>query len=179
MSPTYYNTTDTVLASVAGFDRAYVAVVTNEVQHYVDNGWLLKVDPVDPDAPTLTSCEPNPVTVGGSGELIDVTLNGTNFQDGATVSGNLDGGQYPFEDVAAENVTDTSLTVTQQVNIEMPGTWQFTVDNPDGTTTGPTNGLLVVAEPVEQASGGPETYATQSQPNSPGDDGSGASQEGA
>ena len=103
-----------------------------------------------PPAPTVVAVTPNQ---GGTGGGTSVTITGTNFQPGATVT---------FDTAAATNVTVTSgTTITATAPTHAAGAVDVTVTNPDtqsatgsGAYTYVTPDPLPVARSAAPASGG-------------------------
>jgi hypothetical protein len=95
---------------------------------------------IDP-GPTVSSASPNSVP---QGETANITVTGTNFQPGATLS-NLSG--VTFSGTTAVNSTQLTSKVTVSSSAT-PGTDQLVVTNPDGGRSSACSCLTVTSDPA-------------------------------
>jgi outer membrane protein assembly factor BamB len=91
-------------------------------------------------APTLTSASPDSIAQGGSAAL---TLTGTNFQSGATVTSSAG---ITFSGTKFVKATELTSTATVAASVAT-GTYNLQVTNPDGGTATCTGCLTVTAAP--------------------------------
>ncbi len=91
-------------------------------------------------APTVTSASPDSVSQGGSAAL---TLTGTQFQSGATVTSSAG---ITFSGTTFVKTTELTTTATVASSVAT-GTYNLTVTNPDGGTGTCTGCLTVTAPP--------------------------------
>ena len=90
--------------------------------------------------PTITSITPD--TGGNAGDVSITDLVGTNFQSGATVTLNRSG----YADIVANPVvvdSDLHITCTLPITGATVGTWNVTVENPDGGAVTLVNGFTI------------------------------------
>lgn len=82
--------------------------------------------------PTITSISPSPVV--GSNERQWLTINGTNFVSGLSVTLRTNGETYPIPSDRTEFVSSTRVRVYVNVTAN-PGSWTAQVTNPNGLSS--------------------------------------------
>jgi hypothetical protein len=84
---------------------------------------------VSASAPTVTGVSPNPVP--GSNSAQQITINGSNFVSGATLTYH-DPQNNPYSGKSTTFINSGQLTDAAFNNASDPGTWTVTVVNPGG-----------------------------------------------